>query len=386
MKRVFKYISNKVKKSSNFTQLCIVHALLCVSFVGCQNNEFVAPPLQSVIVMQPEIGNVEYTLEYPGYTVSDYIVDLTARASGFLESKLYVSGSFVKKGDLLFVIEPQPYLDRVDGCTANLASAEASLSLAEAKLQRVLDAAKSNAVSEMDVIQAESDVASSQASVKSNKALLETAKINLSYCYIKAPFDGSITTARVDVGNYVNGQVLATIYKDNIMYVSFYMSDVQYTNVLQKMKTESKKKAGDIIIGKAADIILGDSLLTYRGYIDYVDPSVDLSTGTIKLRIRVENNDYSLKNGLYVTVRVPYADNPDAILIPDASIGRDQSGSYVYVVGKDSIVHYNLIKPGVLRSDNMREVVGGLTKEDYIVKEALLKVRDGVKVIPIYNK
>lgn len=361
---------------------------VCVLIAGCQDNSFVAPPLQSVTVINPEVGNVEYTLEYPGYTSSSYIVDLVARSSGFLNSKLYKSGSFVKEGDLLFVIEPQPYMDRVEICEANLSSANASLDLARAKLDRVIDASKSNAVSEMDVIKAKSDLLSCEADVKSAISQLNTAKTNLSYCYVKAPCNGHITDERISVGNYVNGQILATIHNDDVIRVSFYIEDSKYIQIIKNTLSINNGKGNEkssSILGLKVDVILGDSSLVYKGAITYLDPSVDLSTGTIKLRVDVDNKNYkyALKNGFYVKVKIPYSNNPNAILIPDSSIGKDQSGSYVYTVGSDSVVKYQHIKTGVLRSDNTREIIEGLSKDDYIVSEALLKVRDGGKVIPI---
>lgn len=359
---------------------------VCIFIAGCQDNSFVAPPLQSVTVINPKVGTVEYALEYPGYTSSSHIVDLVARSAGFLNSKLYKSGSFVTKGDLLFIIEPQPYIDRVEICEANLLSANASLDLAKAKLDRIIDASKSNAVSEMDVIKAKSDLSSCEANVKSALSELNTAKTNLSYCYVKAPCSGHITDEKISVDNYVNGQVLATIHNDDIIRVPFYIEDSKYVQIIKNtLINNNKNETHSNPLGLKAYVTLGDSSLVYKGEVTYLDPSVDLSTGTIKLRVDIDNKNYNytLKNGLYVKVKIPYSNNPNAILIPDSSIGKDQLGSYVYTVGNDSIVKYQHIKTGILRSDNTREVIDGLSKDDYIVSEALLKVRDGIKVIPI---
>ena len=181
-------------------------------------------PTPEISVTKPIVEDITLTKDYPGYLTTEKTVNLVARVNGTLQSTSYVPGGRVKQGQLLFVIEPTLYKDKVEQAEAELKTAQAQLEYARNNYSRMKEAVKSDAVSQIQVLQAESSVAEGVAAVSNAEAALSTARTNLGYCYVRAPFDGTISKATVDVGSYVGGSLqpvtLATIYKDCLLYTS----------------------------------------------------------------------------------------------------------------------------------------------------------------------
>lgn len=341
-------------------------------------------PAPSISVAFPEIKNITLTKDYPGYLSSNLSVNLVGRVNGYLQISHLVPGSKVNKGDLIFVIEPTLYQENVVQAQAALKTAKAQLAYSRSNYERMKEAAKTGAVSQIQVLQAESTVAEMEASVRNAEAELSIARTNLSYCYIRAPFDGKITRATYDIGSYINGSVqpvtLATLYKDDIMYANFNIEDNQF------MKMMWIASQGDPNVQMPKDVLVRvgqEGVQTYPGTLDYLAPNVDLSTGTLNVRANLDNKDGRLKSGLYVTITLPYSEQKDAILVRDASIGTDQLGKYLYIVNDSNIVRYRHIEPGQLVSDTLRQVISGIKPDERYVTTALLKVRDGMSIKPI---
>ena len=338
----------------------------------------------SISVATPVVRDITLTKDYPGYLSSDRIVNLVARVNGYLQSSQLVPGAKVKKGDLIFVIEPEVYQNNVTQAEAALNTAKAQVEYARSNYERMKEAAKSGAVSQIQVLQAESTAAEMEASVHNAEAALKTARTNLGYCYIRAPYDGRVTRASYDVGNYINGAVqpvtLATLYKDDIMYANFNIEDNQF----MRMKMIADQNDPNVKMPTHVSIRLGqDGRQSYTGTLDYLSPNVDLSTGTLNVRANLENKDGELKSGLYVTITLPYSEQKDAVLVRDASIGTDQLGKFLYIVNDSNIVRYRHIEPGQLVDDTLRQVISGIRPDERYVTTALLKVRDGMSIKPI---
>ena len=187
---------------------------------GCGDKKEAARgtmPVPEISVASPVVKDITLTKEYPGYLSSEKTVDLVARVNGTLQTIAYAPGSRVRKGQVLFVIEPTIYQDNVEQAEAELNTARANLEYAQNNYARMLEAVKSDAVSQIQVLQSKSNVATSQAAVSNAEAALNTARTNLGYCTVRAPFDGTVSRNQVDVGSYVGGSLqpvtLATIYK-----------------------------------------------------------------------------------------------------------------------------------------------------------------------------
>ena len=341
-------------------------------------------PAPSISVATPEVKDITLTKDYPGYLSSELTVNLVARVNGYLRTSHLVAGSKVKKGELIFVIEPDTYQDNVTQAEAALKTSKAQLDYARSNYERMKEAAKSGAVSQIQVLQAQSTAQEMEASVRNSEAELNTARTNLSYCYIRAPFDGRITRATYDIGNYINGAAqpvtLATLYKDDKMFVNFNIEDNQF----MKMMITAAQNDSTVKLPETIAVHLGDNgRQNYTGQLDYFSPNVDLSTGTLNVRANLDNKDGELKSGLYVTITLPYSEKRDAVLVRDASIGTDQLGKYLYIVNDSNIVRYRHIEPGQLVDDTLRQVVSGLEPNERYVTTALLKVRDGMSITPI---
>ena len=333
-----------------------------------------------VTVAQPVVQDVVLTSEFPGYLQALNTVNLVARVSGRLEQVAYTPGARVSKGQTLFVIEPTTYQDNVKQAQAALDEGRATLNYAKANYERTKEAYKSNAVSEIAVIQAQSNYEQAKASLANYEAALTTAQTNLGYCYVRAPFAGRVTKNVFDAGNYVSGgeaPTLATIYQDDQIYVNFNVSDAQYL-AMELDKLDKHNLPELTIVADAAE-----GLPEYKAKLDYSAPNVVLSTGTVAMRGLIDNKDGYLRDGLYVKVIMPYGEDPQALLIPDASIGSDQLGRYVYIVNDSARVETRRIEVGQLVGETMRLVTSGLKPTDRYVVDALLKVRPGMEVNPV---
>ena len=332
-------------------------------------------PTLAISVAKPIVKDITLT-------TTEKTVNLVARVNGTLQSVSYAPGGRVKKGQLLFVIEPTLYNDKVAQAEAELKTAQAQLEYARNNYSRMKEAVKSDAVSQIQVLQSESSVTEGVAAVSNAEAALSTARTNLGYCYVRAPFDGTISKSTVDIGSYVGGSLqpvtLATIYKDDQMYAYFNVADNQWLEMSMNNQQPTKDLPKKIMVqlGK-------EGTESYPATLDYLSPNVDLNTGTLMVRANFDNPQGVLKSGLYVSITLPYGEADHAILVKEASIGTDQLGKFLYAVNDSDIVHYRHIEIGQLINDTLRQVLGGLSPQERYVTEALMKVRDGMKIKPI---
>lgn len=359
--------------------------ILLLLLSGCkhkkQSTTASATRTPEILVAAPARQNVTYEYEYPAYLEALQTVNLVARVSGFLEKIQFIPGQFVKAGTTLFVIEPQPYLDQVNAARAQLKSTQAKLDYAKTQYEKMKEALPGKAVSEIDYVQAQSNYQAALASLQDARAQLNIAQTNLNYCYIKAPFDGRVSRNLVDKANFVGGAAqpvtLATMYKDKTLYAYFNMAYAEFQN-LPPVKPVEKENKQPLYVMDAEN-----PSATWEGELDYTSPNVDLQTGTVTVRAIVPNTGEELLSGMYVKVRVPYKQVSQALVIPETSIGTNQAGRFVYIVGKDDKVALRPLKVGVLTANGMREITGGISADDRYVVEALMSVRPGMTVKPV---
>ena len=319
---------------------------------------------------------------YPGYLTANRSVDLVARVNGYLRSKNYTSGDFVRQGTVLFTIESTQYADAVRQAKADLESAQSGYAYTSKNYAAMEKALESDAVSRMEVLQSKNAMEADLAAIESAKSRLQSAQTTLSYCTIRAPFDGHVSKANYDNGSYLSGAgapvVLATIYDDAVVSVNF--------NIDEKELAEIKANRADP--GMAVDMkripITFDSPLphTYTADLSYVAPAIDKSTGSMQMQADIKNTYGELRSGMYCKIHMPNGVMQKARLVKDASIGSDQLGKYVYVVNDSNRVVYTPIEVGELVQDTLRVVTKGLKPGERYVTKALLKVRDGMTVKP----
>lgn len=353
--------------------------------VGCKkktNQTMRQMPLQHIQVNKAEVTNLTCTYEYPAYLQSIQQVQLVARVAGYLQQIVYTPGIKVRKNDLLFVIEPQPYKDAVLAAQAAVDQAKAQFAYATANYQKMELAVQEQAVSEIDFLQAKSNYYSAEANLANAKSTLSRAEINLSYCYIKAPADGLVSVNNYDVGNYVGSPAsptsLATFYADSKMYAYFNMAYSDYFTITHYLKD----------INPAMISIVDPTVenTSWNGTLDYSSPNVEQTTGTVTLRAVVDNQDNQLLDGMYIKIIIPYKNVPNAVLLPESSIGTNQAGRYAFIVNRDSIVELRQLQVGFLNKDGMREIVTGVKPNETYVVKALISVRPGEKIAPYLER
>ena len=273
-------------------------------------------------------------------------VDIRARVKGFLKTIDFVDGQRVKKGDLLFTIEPEQYEALVKSSEASLAQAEASLKLADATLKRTKKAYETKAVSELDVLSAEAKKQGADATVLEAKAALDNAKLDLSYTQIKAPMDGRLARRSMSVGNLVGdgaATLLTTLVVEAPIDVFFNVDERAMIPFLQKeVRNKTPKTAVPPVKVEMANGILHDE----EGVVDYTDPTLDPDTGTLRVRAVFPNKKVKLLPGLYGKILIPQQVK-NAILVPDLAVLRDMSGPYVLVVTSKNKVEPRPVKRGV---------------------------------------
>ncbi len=363
----------------------VVLSIVAVTVFSCKekkSNTHAGEHYQSVTVSAPIVKSVTLVNDYPGSLAADNSIPLIARVSGYITQVNYKPGQYVNQGAVLFVIEPTLYENAVNQAKGSLESAQAALVYAENNYVRMVEASKSDAVSEIDVIQSKSNLDQSKAAVVSAKAALKTAETNLSYCYVKAATQGKVSVNAYSVGQYVNGAAsavtLATVYDDRYVYVNFAVPESLLPSV---------KNLDSLAINFGTQESGNSTSMTekFAGKIDYIAPNINLSTGTFAVRAKLKNRDDILKDGLYVNVQLPYEVDNNAILVNNTSIGTNQSGNYLYVLSdKDSSGIYTVlfkhITTGALIDDTLRIVTSGINPHDMYINKALLKVREGSKV------
>jgi len=362
----------------------VVLVLLCVAWLvsGCdQQNEFIPPPPPTVTIASPVEETYTVTREFTGRTEATETVEIRARVQGFLEAVEFRDGDIVEAGDVLFRLEREPFEAALASAIAERDRAQASLDLAEAVLDRTELAAKSKAVSELEVLEkrAERDVA--EANRKAAEAAVAQAELDLSYTVIHAPIGGRLSRRYVDVGNLVGAgesTLLTTLVADNPIFVYF---NVDERRVLDFLRT---RPAGGPTAGRRADpprvtLFLADGVeYPSPGEITFAENVVNPDTGTVTVRATFENDEELLYPGLFARVSVPM-DEKRGLLVPQVALQRDQAGWFVLAVDGEGVVYRRDVELGP-RQGPRRVVLSGLAADDRVIVRGVQRARPGSRV------
>lgn len=369
-------------KTMNNSIIALVAGAL-VAMSSCHKSDKTASPGQPPVIDVAVAVTDSVTLfkTYPGTLYANDAADVVCRVNGTLASQNYTSGAIVKKGQVLFTIDGSSYRNNLAEAQAQLSTARSNNQYAETHYTAVEAAFKRNAVSQMELAQALSNRDQSRASVKSAEAALAEATTDLGYCTISAPFDGRISSCPYSVGAYIAGDgnpvKMAQIYADATVDAYFHIEDASFLRMF------SDHNNRHLINYDSVPISFSEKLPhSYIGSLYYIAPNVDPSTGALLVRCAIKNPYGELRQGMYVTIDLPYKVEPAAVLVRDASIGTDQLGKYVYVVNDSDKVVYTPISTGALVNDTMRVITKGLSAGQRYVTQAMLKVRDGMTVSP----
>ncbi len=372
MKRVFAPLS---------LAACIV--LVCL-FAACERKtEAPPPPPPTVIVAQPVEKQVTDYLEFTGQTDALEFVKIRARLEGWLDSIKFTPGARVEKDQLLFVIDPRPYQAEVDQKKALLMGKKADLNLAQTNLKRARQLLDTASISQLQFDETKAKELVAEAQVGIAKADLEKAQLNLAYTQVKSPINGRVSRNYVDQGNLVGATektLLTEVVNDEKVYVYFDVSEREYLRLrrLYPDKRQDPEAAGEVI---PVFLQLADEKdFPHKGRLDFSEPRVDPSTGTLQGRAIFSNDSGLLLGGLFGRVRIPYRKDK-ALLVPEEAVGITQGGRYVLVVNKENVVEQRMVETGRLEG-RMQAIREGLKKGDRIIVKGLQRARPGTKVQP----
>ncbi len=353
----------------------INYLLLCLLWLpSCEKTPLPSPPPHKVAVTKPLVHDIPTYVDYIGHIVAKTSVTVKSQVSGNIVAQYFVEGQEVKRGDLLLVIDPRPY-------EANLAKAEAALAQTYATLHydkettfRYGPLVKQDFISQLNYDQYVTNVLVDEANVAQNKAELETAQINLGYCYIEAPMNCVTGKLQVKTGNYVdaNGDTeLVLLNQIQPILVDFYVPETDLLTIQEKQR-----------LGMLKLIVYPDAAHKhpFEGELTLIDNQVNTSTGAILLEGTLPNQEKILWPGHFVDVRLILGETKDALLIPNDAVLVGQKGHYTYVVKPDLTIEARTIHIGQRYDDSYVAIESGLKVDDQVVTEGQLNLYPGMKV------
>lgn len=365
-----------------------VAAALTLLLGACAEAPAPPPPQPPAVdVAVPEVRDVQGAMEFPGRTAPRESVEIRARVPGQLREMHFSPATLVRRGQLLFTIEPEPYVADRDQANAAIASAEAELARAESDLQRLNQAVQTNAVSLQEVDRARAQRDQAQAALMSAQAALVQAEINLGYTTVTSPLTGLISRNLVDVGNLVgsgSATLLATINRIDPIFAYWEMSERLLLQIFRERNAEGGARFQRALAEGEVPVFLGlegEEGWPHEGWIDYLDNTVDPGTGTIQVRGVFRNAAGGIFPGLFARVRVPTEVQPAAVLVPERAIGTDLGGKYLYVLGPDNIVEQRYVQLGQLEG-LLRVITSGLRDGELFIVAGLQRARPGLPVTP----
>lgn len=345
-----------------------------------------AKPVWPVVEVEPvQTDDIELYGEYVGRIRAQQFVEIRARVEGFLEKMMFEEGTYVRKGQPLFIIDPKLYRAHANKARAQLNKDKAMALKAERDLQRIRPLYEQNAASQLDLDNAIASYESATAAVAMSEADLTQTETALSYTTVSSPISGYISERNVDIGTLVgpNGKsLLATVVKSDTVRVDFSMTGLDYlksrarnVNLGQK---DSTRKWDPYITITLAD----NTQYPLRGLVDFADPQVDPETGTFSVRAEMANPDRILLPGQITKVRLLLDVREDATVVPTKSVVIEKGGAYVFVIRPDSIAERRMIELGP-EVDNRVIVERGVVPGEKIVVEGFHKLTHGDKVDPV---
>lgn len=342
--------------------------------------------LPVVEVEDVQTGNVNIYGEYVGRIRAQQFVEIHARVEGYLESMQFQEGSYIRKGQTLFVIDPRLYKAHVEKASAQLNKARAIEQKAKRDLDRIIPLFAQNAASQLDLDNAKAAYETAAAEVVVSEADLTQAKLTLGYTQVTSPISGYISERVADIGTLVGPggkSLLATVVKSDTVRVDFSMTALDYLrskerNVNLGAQNDDRHKWDSYVTITLAD----GSVYPHRGLVDFADPQVDPNTGTFSVRAEMPNPDRSLLPGEFTKVKVLLDVRENAVEVPSKALVIEKGGAYIYVVRPDSVVEKRFIETGPEIANNTI-VERGLARGERIVVEGYHKLTHGMKVDPV---
>ncbi len=360
-------------------------ALLVLAF-GCHKPATTPPsPPPAVTVAKPELREIVERQEFTGRTEPVQTVEIRPRVSGHVSSVLFQSGQVVKKGDVLFVIDPRWHKADLDRRQAEYDQAQVRLENSRREAERTPQLLASKAVSIEDADARQARFLEAKAAALAAQANLESVRLDYEHTQVRAPIDGRVSRALLTEGNYVNGaaggaSVLTTLVSLDPIYV---YADIDENSLLKFNALARAKKLETDSEGRVpVEMQLADETdFPHKGYIESFDNRVDSNTGSILLRAVFPNADQRIVPGLFARIRVPLSERHTALLVDERAIGTDQAQKFVLTLTRTNTVAYRQVELGPL-VEGKRVVRSGVEAGERIVVNGLQRVRSGMPVTP----
>ena len=358
----------------------------CFGLAGCARAPSEAPPAARppVTVSYPVEREVTDSACFTARTAAVDAVEVRARVSGYLDTVHFKEGALVKKGDMLFEIDPRTYKAVLQQAEGNLAAAEARVKRLEADFARAEQLIRARASSREDYDKIVGDRGEAVASQASLTAAVERARLDLGFTRVTAPVSGRISRYHATVGNLVQagdltgGTLLTTIVSVDPMYAYFDVDEHTVLRVKQLIRDGKAQSPddGDIPVWLG---LANEDGFPHRGTVNFIDNQVNPRTGTLRVRGVFPNKDEALAPGLFARIRVPIGAPHQSLLIAERALDTDQGQKVVYVVGTDNQVAVRPVRLGALH-DGLREIADGLKSGERVIVNGLQQVRPGMTV------
>jgi membrane fusion protein, multidrug efflux system len=350
-----------------------------------ETSQAAPPPPPQVTISRPLRQTVAASTGFLGQFSAVDSVELRAQVGGTLTEIHFKDGQIVHQGDLLFVIDPRPYQIRLDQAVAQLQTAQAKVALTQAQLWRAqqLKSTSFGTAESVDVRAA--DQRAADAAVDTAKAAIMDARLDLEFSRLTAPFTGRIGSHQVSTGNLVSGSrggtgpttLLATIVSLDPVYLDFDMSEADYRAWQRDNPASSGQPNGDVAISLG-----GDGRYDRHATLDFIDNALNRGSGTIHARATVPNPDLSITPGQFARLRLVTGHPAEALLVPAAAVLPDQSADIVMTVAADGTVAPKPVQVGDVYQ-GLRVIQSGLTADDRVIIDGLMRARPGSKVTPV---
>ncbi|WP_045836079.1 efflux RND transporter periplasmic adaptor subunit [Hyphomicrobium sp. 99] len=364
---------------------------LSVGLSACSEEKSAAqaapPPAPQVTVAKPTKKVISDYDEYVGRFVALDFVEVRARVSGYLDKIHFTDGQLVKVGDPLFTIDRRPFQAAVDQAKASIAQAQANVAFAESDLERGESLVRGTTITQQSLDQRLQAKRVAEANLTAQEASSRQSALDLEFTELTAPIAGRIGDRRVSVGNLVTGgtsgntTLLATIVSVDPIRFEFTMDEASYLRYLKAASSKGTDSSGRGVGMSAQLKLIDEKDFVHEGHIDFVDNAIDKSSGTIRGRAVFKNPDGRLTPGMFGRIRIIASEPAEALLVPDAAVGTEQVRKFVYAVDGDNVAKPKYVTLGPL-VDGLRVITAGLSPDDTVIVNGLMRIRPGAKVTP----
>ncbi|HEY0178991.1 MAG TPA: efflux RND transporter periplasmic adaptor subunit [Dokdonella sp.] len=365
--------------------IAVLPALLAAALAACTRSSASggapAPaPAPEVSVAQVLARPLRDWQEFTGRLEAIDSVQVQPRVSGVIDSAPFVEGARVKKGQLLFRIDPRPFRAEVDRLAAALKHARSASMLAASNEQRGKRLVDQHMISQQDYDQLTTAASTSADDIGSAEAALEAARLNLEFTEVRAPIDGRVSRKLITPGNLVTpASVLTTVVSDDPVYAYFDADEQTYLHFARTASTDAKSRDGESVVYMG---LIDENGYPHEGRLDFLDNALDAQSGTIRGRAVFDNHDGRFTPGLFARIKLVGGAARDTILIDERAVGTDLGKKFVLALKPDDTLEYRLIELGAAL-DGLRIVKQGLAAGDVVVVNGLQHVKPGIAVKPI---